>query len=107
MTDSGSAITYDAEKKPGIANLLEIYAALTGREPDAVAKAFSGKKYSDFKQSLAEFTGDYFADFRAKKKALLGKPAALTALLKEGSRDAAATAEKKMAEVKKKIGISL
>lgn len=107
VTDSGSEISYEPEKKAGLANLLEIYAALADREPKAIAKEFSGKQYSEFKRALAEFVADYFADYRAKKKSLLAKPATLIKILEEGSKSAAEVADKKAAEVKKKIGLAV
>lgn len=32
MTDSSGIISYDKENKPGVANLLTIYAAITGEK---------------------------------------------------------------------------
>jgi tryptophanyl-tRNA synthetase len=107
VTDSGSEVEYDHKKKPGLANLLEIYAALSHMEPKLVAKEFAGENYSVLKVRLAELVTDYFSEFRARKKVLLAKPAALADVLKEGSATAAGAAEKKMKEVKTKIGLSL
>lgn len=107
VTDSGSEIIYDPEKKPGLSNLLEIYAALSDIPPKAVAQKFAGKNYSDLKHALAELISDHFAGFREKKKKLLEKPAALINIIKNGSEDASKVAEKKMEEVKEKIGLSL
>ncbi len=107
VTDSGSEVAYEPEKKPGLANLLEIYAALSDSDPKEAAKTFAGQSYSAFKGRLAELIVDYFAAFRAKKKTLLAKPSALADILREGSKEAAATAEKKMAEVRKEVGLAL
>lgn len=107
VTDSGSEIAYDSEKKPGLSNLLEIYAALTHMEPQTVAKEFAGEKYSDLKKRLAEVVVDYFAEFRSKKQDLLAHPKKLVAILEDGSKKAAKVANKKMEEVRKKIGIAL
>ena len=107
VTDSGSEIAYDPEKKPGLANLLEIYGALTHMEPHLVAKEFSGQQYSALKKRLTEVVADYFARFRADKKTFLAKPAGLIKILNAGSEQAAKVAEKKMKEVKKKIGIAI
>jgi tryptophanyl-tRNA synthetase len=106
VTDSGSEIVYDPENKPGLANLLEIYAALDGREPDAIAKEFEGKQYSELKHSLTETISNYFAPFREKKKALLAKPKTLIKILNDGSKKADEVAGAKMVDVKKKIGVA-
>jgi len=107
VTDSGSEIVYDPGKKPGIANLLEIYGSLTHMEPTLVAEEFGGKKYSQLKMSLAEVFADYFADFRSRKKALLANPKKLVSVLHAGSASADRIAKKKMADVKKRVGIAL
>lgn len=104
VTDSGSEIIYDPEKKPGLSNLLEIYGALVGKDPHGVAIDFEGKQYSDMKRSLAELIARHFEKFRTKKAALLAKPTGIRKLLAGGSTKAAAVANKKMAEVKKKVG---
>lgn len=107
VTDSGSEIAYQPEKKPGLSNLLEIYAALTHMEPQMVAKEFTGEKYSSLKHRLAEVLADHFSEFRSAKKALLTDEKNLINILEDGSKKASKVAEKKMNEVRKRIGIAL
>ncbi len=107
VTDSGSAVTYEPHKKPGLANLLDIYAALSHAEPPIIAKEFTGENYATLKKRLAELVVDHFAEFRAQKKALLAKPSALKDVLEGGSARAARVAEKKIKEVKEKMGLAL
>lgn len=106
-TDSGSEIKHDEKKKPGISNLLEIYSSLSGKIVPQVEKKFAGKNYSAFKADLANLTANYFADFRKKKAEFMKKPAVLKKVLRRGSGQAAAVAEKKIAEAKKKIGVAI
>lgn len=106
-TDSGSEIKYDPAKKPGLSNLLEIYAALTHMEPKTVAKEFAGEKYSHFKEALAKLVGDHFTEFRLEKKEWLADPKALAKILEDGSKKATHVAEKKLTEVKQKIGLAI
>lgn len=107
VTDSGSEIAYHPEKKPGLSNLLDIYGALTHREPHTVAKEFIGQPYSILKHRLAEVFTDHFTEFRATKKDLLAGQKGLIKILENGSEKATRVANKKMDEVKKKIGIAL
>lgn len=107
VTDSGSDIVYEPEKKPGLANLLEIYGALTHMEPHVVAKEFSGEQYSALKKRLVEVTADYFSGFRRDKKTLLAKPNSIVKILEDGSAKANTIAEKKIFEIKKKIGLTI
>jgi tryptophanyl-tRNA synthetase len=104
VTDSGAEILYDPEKKPGLSNLLEIYGAFAGKDPHGVAIAFEGKQYSDLKAGLAELIARHFEKFRTKKAALLAKPVGMKKILAAGSKKAGAVADRKMAEVKKKVG---
>ena len=107
VTDSDSVIKFDPDKKPAISNLLKIYSSLSGQSVKELEHDFSGKTYSDFKSSLAKLVVDHFSKYRAKKKSLLAKPKSLALSLNTGSKKAAKVAEKKMAEVKKKIGLAL
>lgn len=105
-TDSGSEIKHDRKNKPGISNLLEIYSSLTGEPVAKIEKKFAGKGYAEFKKSLAEEVSDYFADFRKKKRELTKKPDELKKVLQLGSEQAAEKADKKISEVKKKVGLT-
>ncbi len=105
VTDSGSEIKYDKKNKPAISNLLEIYSALNGDKIEKLEKKFAGKNYSVLKNDLAELVADYFADFRKKKSALLKNPAKLSSVLAASSKKAEKIANKKILEVKKKVGL--
>lgn len=107
VTDSGSEIKYDLKHKAGVSNLLDIYSSLSGKSISKLEKEFSNKKYSEFKIKLIELVSDYFADFRKKKKALMKTPDVLKKVLRHGSGQAAVKANKKILEVKKKIGLTL
>lgn len=107
VTDSDAEIKYDHKNKPGLSNLIDIYAALANTEPKRVAEEFRGKSYAHFKESLTKLIAGHFKGFRTKKKALLAKPGELTKILAEGSAAAAKIAEKKMIEVKAKVGLSI
>lgn len=105
VTDSGNEIKYDPQSKPAISNLLLIYQELSGQPYAVIEKKFKGKGYSEFKKSLAEVISDHFAAFRKKKAALLKTSSKINTILNSGSSKARKAAEKKMAEVLKKIGL--
>lgn len=62
-------------------------------------------RYSDLKMELAHAISDYFADFRKKKKELLGDKQLLAQILADGSERARSIAHKTMIEVKEKTGL--
>lgn len=105
VTDSSSEIFYDPSKKPGLSNLLELYAAFTGKTPQAIAIDFKDKRYSDLKAALADLIADHFAKFREKKKKFAAKPSDIRKILNAGSKKAGKVAQKKLAEVYGKIGL--
>jgi tryptophanyl-tRNA synthetase len=104
VTDSGKEIAFDEKKKPAIANLLRIYSSLCGEPIPKLEKQLSGEAYSYFKSKLAELVVNHFAEFRMKKAKLINNQSSLTTVLRTGSVKAAKIAEKKIAEVKEKIG---
>lgn len=105
QTDSGSDVTYDVSKKPAISNLLEIYSGITGVSIPKIEKEFAGKRYSDFKESLAREIVEHFADFRAKRKQLIADKSTIATILSDGAKKASLRANTKMVVVKKKLGL--
>ena len=53
VTDSEGGV-YRSPDKPGVSNLIEIYAAVTGKSPEAVEQEFSGQGYGAFKPAVGE-----------------------------------------------------
>jgi tryptophanyl-tRNA synthetase len=107
VTDSDSVVRYDREKKPGISNLMEIYSGISGDSFKKIEGDFTSKNYGEFKAKLIGLVIDHFADFRKKKKSLMAKSSIPMANLKTGSKKASLVANKKIALVKKRIGIDL
>ena len=106
VTDSDGTIKYDPAAKAGLANLLEIYGALTHVTPKTVAEEFATAPYSEFKQKLAALVSGHFAEFRGKKKVALASPKKLETILAAGSKKANIAAAKKMEEIKIRVGLA-
>ena len=51
VTDTDGEMRYDRAAKPGLANLLDLLAAATGRTPDEVAAGYD--RYGDLKNDVA------------------------------------------------------
>lgn len=105
VTDSGSEVKYNPKNKPGVSNMLEIMAGLSGKTIEEVEKGFAGMNYGELKHSLVDYIADHFSAFRKKKMALLKKPANIKSVLRSGAAKARKAAGQKMTEVKKKIGL--
>ncbi len=105
VTDTYKTIKYDKEKRPGIANLLTIYALLAETEIKEVEKEMKGKSYKDFKEELADLTVEKLEPFRRKREELLSREVYVREILNQGERRARSLAESKMSEVRRKMGI--
>ncbi len=70
-TDDEANIRYDRQKQPGITNLLELLALLTGRDQAHVNAEWEGKeRYGEFKQVVAGEVEQFLSDFQAKLAAI-------------------------------------
>ncbi|WP_199422347.1 tryptophan--tRNA ligase [Actinotalea solisilvae] len=105
VTDTEREIRYDVEAKPGIANLLTIYAALTGRTIDAIVAEYDGKGYGDLKKDLADVVVDFLTPFQERVHAYLDEPDKLDDVLAEGAERASAIARGTMDRVRDRIGL--
>jgi len=104
VTDTGREIRYAPEEKPGISNLLTIYAALTGRSIDDLTAAYAGKGYGDLKKDLAEVVVEFIRPIQQRTRAYLDDPAQLDKLLAVGAEKARAVAAETLRTVYDRIG---
>lgn len=104
VTDSGREITYDEENKPGVANLLRLYVALSGRPLADVVDSFEGRGYGDLKKELAELVVHEVTPIRDRTFALLDDVDELDAILADGAARAEAVASATLADVYAKVG---
>ena len=105
VTDSGGAVAYDQKQRPGISNLVLIYAAIGGMGTDAVVKKFSGEGYAPFKQELAELLIQKLAPFRETKTGLVKNSKKVRGAFAEGAEKANAVAAEKMLAVRSALGL--
>lgn len=103
VTDCDTEIKAKADK-PGITNLLTIYAALNNCTVAAAEKAFAGKSYAEFKTSVGECVVETLRPVREKYNLLRKDDGALIELMKAGSEKAARIAYKTLSKVYRKIG---
>jgi tryptophanyl-tRNA synthetase len=104
VTDSGREIKH-APDKAGIANLLEILAAVRGTTVEALEAEFEGAGYGVFKQAVGEAVVEYLAPVRERYQALRGDEGELEAVLTEGARKARMLAAETMVDVRAAMGV--
>ncbi len=107
VTDTGREITYDPEHKPGVSNLLSIYAALTGGTIAELTDRYAGKGYGDLKKDLAAVVAEALAPIRERTQAYLDDPAQLDKILSVGAEKARAVAVDTLRTVYDRVGFLL
>jgi tryptophanyl-tRNA synthetase len=104
VTDTGREILYDEENKPGVSNLLTIYAALTGRTVDDLVESYQGRGYGDLKKDLAEVLLEFVKPIQGRTKAYLDDPAQLDKILAIGAEKARAVSAATLAKAYQNVG---
>ncbi len=104
VTDSGTEIVR-APDKPGISNLIDIFAAVRGVAPDAVEREFDGSGYGAFKQAVADAVVDYLAPARERYGELRADEQRLERIFAEGAEKARAIASDTLADVRSAMGV--
>ena len=105
MTDSAGDIRHDREAKPGVSNLLEILAAATGREVDALAAEYDGGGYGAFKLAVAEAVIELLRPIQDRYAELAEDPAEVHRVLGEGAERARAVAVPTLERAKQAMGL--
>jgi tryptophanyl-tRNA synthetase len=98
-------VRFDRENKPGVSNLLVIYAALSGKQIPAIEDEYAGRGYGDFKKGLAEVVVNEFGPVRERALGLLDDPAELDRVLGANAARAAEVAGRTLDDVYAKVGL--
>jgi tryptophanyl-tRNA synthetase len=83
--DESYAVFFDRERKPGISNLLTIFAAVTGRTTDDIAAEYDGRGYGHLKVDLADAVVAFLEPFQERAGTYLADPAQLDKVLDDGA----------------------
>lgn len=104
QTDSDNSVHYDKENKPGISNLMGIYAAITKESYDTIEQRYAGQGYGTFKKDVAELLVDTLKPIHERYNDLIDSPE-LDRILDEGALKARETASKTYREVELAMGL--
>ena len=104
QTDSDNAVRYDREAKPGISNLMDIFAALTDKSHEEIEKAYAGQGYGTFKKDVAEATISVLEPIQKRYAELIDTPE-LDVILTKGAEKARENASKTYEAVTKAMGL--
>ncbi len=103
VTDTDGEVRYDPDRKPGLANLIELLAASTGRSVDEVVGSYT--RYGPLKGDLAEALARALAPVKARYEQLSADPASVAALLEKGAAKASAVASATLRRAQQAIGL--
>jgi tryptophanyl-tRNA synthetase len=104
VTDSGTDIRFDAERRHGVANLMTLYHITTGASIAEIEQEFVGLGYAEFKEAVGEAIVAFIAPVRSRYEALRADEDTLKATLRRGGEHARDRARKTLRKVYKKTG---
>lgn len=106
VTDSDGEIRYDEEKKPGVSNLLTIYASLAGKTVKEAEQEFAGQGYGVLKEACSQVLIDELAPLQDRYRKFRADKGYLTEIMQRNAGIADSAARKMLLKVYKKIGFA-
>ena len=103
-SDTENCVRFDLKEKPGVSNLINIYAACTGKTPAEIEAEFAGQGYGAFKPKVGEAVVETLRPIREEATRLIADKAYLLDVYKQGAEKASYVANKTLRKVYKKIG---
>jgi tryptophanyl-tRNA synthetase len=104
VTDTEREIRYDAERKPGVSNLLVILSSITDRPIVTLEKEYVGKGYGELKSDVADALGAFVTPLQAKVAEYLSDEAELDRILAHGADRAREIAARTLDTVYDRVG---
>ena len=106
VTDSQLEITFDPVNRPGVSNIITILATCTNKDPEEVAKLYSGTGHAQLKGDTAEAIEALMRRPREEFKRLKLEQGYLEEIAKDGARRAREISEVTMTLVRSQIGLA-
>ncbi len=104
VTDSGREVRYSPKDKPGVSNLLTIYALCRGKTMKEAEADFAGSGYAVFKKAVAEAVIETLRPIQARYRELTAS-GAVRDVLAAGGRRAREVSAPTLQAVKDKMGL--
>ena len=103
-TDSEMCVKYDEVNKPGISNLITIYASVTGKSIPDIEKEFLNANYGAFKKAVADVVCSLISKIQDRYNELINSEE-LDRVLDNGIVKARVIAKAKYLDMKNKMGL--
>lgn len=85
VLDDEPAVTFDPSGRPGVANLLQVHAGLTGTTPHDVCAAYTCRSTSDLRRDTASLVRSFVAAYSRRTRAFLRNEPLLDQILHHGA----------------------
>jgi tryptophanyl-tRNA synthetase len=105
VTDSETEVRHDRDTKPGVSNLIEIHAAVTGATIADVEREFGTGGYGAFKSAVADAVVEYLRPMRERYRVLAADPTEVDRQLAIGADTATGMAEVVLGRAMKTAGL--
>ena len=106
VTDCDNRVVFDPEGHPGVANLMSILSALTGKGMDDITAEYDGQGYGKFKDAVADAVIATLEPIQSEYDRISADKAYLQQVMDSGRDRASAIAHRTMLKVRKKLGIA-
>ena len=103
-TDSEMSVRFDPENKPGISNLINIYASLTEMSISEIEEKFKNSNYGEFKRCVADVVCEFLGNVQERYRDII-ESGKLDEILDEGANKVREISRIKFLDMKKKIGL--
>ena len=104
-SDTERCVRFDPAGKPGVSNLMNIYASVTGRSFEQIEEEFAGKGYGVFKPAVGEAVIETLRPIREEAERILADKAYLQEVYTRGAQRASGVARRTLRKVYKKVGL--
>lgn len=105
ITDFTSAVTYEPESRPGVANLLTIHSLASNKSIEQICEEVRHLDTGKYKLIVADAIIEHFNPIRLKIDEYLKNPDYLWSVLEMGNERAREVAVRTMDEVKARVGL--
>ncbi|MBR0160332.1 MAG: tryptophan--tRNA ligase [Oscillospiraceae bacterium] len=103
-SDTENCVHFDPVNKPGVSNLMNIYAAVTGLSFEAIEHDFAGKGYGAFKPAVGDAVIEALRPIREESTRMISDKEYLREVYTDGAQRATAVARKTLRKVYKRVG---
>ncbi|MGL5514659.1 MAG: tryptophan--tRNA ligase, partial [Sporomusa sp.] len=105
VTDSDGEVRYDLEQKPGVSNLIGIYAAATSTDIPSATKTLSSGGYKRLKEGVTESILSVLSPLQERYAQLMADRKYLQEVMENGAQNAYKTSVRTLRKVYKKVGV--